>query len=99
MSYAFAHRSRFGPSDLHPTGSLKDWIGSSDADKINVPTLLVNGRYDEVQDIAIAPWFEKIPQVKWIQLAESSHISHFEERERCMYFLADFLDLVIRTDI
>ena len=59
--------------------------------KINVSTLLINGRYDEVQDVAIQPYFERISKVKWITLENSSHMGHFEERERYMEILSSFL--------
>jgi L-proline amide hydrolase len=81
----------YGPSELDPTGPLKDWEGHSTAHKIDVETLLINGRYDEVQDVTVEPWFHKIPKVKWIQLEKSSHMGHFEERERYMHFVAVFL--------
>lgn len=61
------------------------------AHKINVETLLINGRYDEVQDIAVSPWFREIPKVKWIQLEKSSHMGHWEERERYMQICGAFL--------
>ncbi|KAJ7090477.1 proline iminopeptidase [Mycena epipterygia] len=80
-----------GPSEFHITGPLKNWSIISDAHKINVPTLLLNGRYDEAQDSVVAPFFHKIPRVKWVTFAESSHMLHFEERERCMEILGSFL--------
>ncbi|KAI9697147.1 MAG: hypothetical protein M1820_007882 [Bogoriella megaspora] len=82
---------QYGPSELKSTGNLKDWEGYSEAHKISVPTLLINGRYDEVQDIAVAPWFMNIPKVKWIQLEKSSHMGHYEERDRYMQFVGAFL--------
>jgi proline-specific peptidase len=85
--------SRYGPSELFASGPLKDWEGYHTADQISVETLLINGRYDEVQDLAVAPWFHRIPKVKWVQLENSSHIAHFEERERYMQFVSTFLEI------
>lgn len=85
-------KCRFGPSELCATGPLKDWEGYSIADKIDVETLLVNGRYDEVQDVAVVPWFHRIRKVKWVQLEKSSHMAHFEERDRYMQFVGAFLE-------
>ena len=82
---------RYGPSELMPTGSLKEWTAIEDIHKIEASTLLINGRYDEVQDAAVAPFFEKLNKVKWITLEKSSHMGHFEERERYMEVLKDFL--------
>jgi L-proline amide hydrolase len=70
---------------------LKDWTIIEDAHKISVPTLLLNGRYDEAQDSVMAPFFREIPHVKWVGFAGSSHMSHFEERERFMEVVGNFL--------
>ncbi|KAJ7453865.1 proline-specific peptidase [Mycena latifolia] len=80
-----------GPSEFYITGPLKDWSMLHDAHKINVPTLLINGRYDEAQDSVVAPFFREIPRVKWVSFAESSHMAHYEERERFMQVVGNFL--------
>ncbi|KAJ7257039.1 proline-specific peptidase, partial [Mycena rebaudengoi] len=80
-----------GPSEFHITGPLKDWSMTEGAHKINVPTLLLNGRYDEAQDSVVAPFFRDISKVKWVTFAESSHMCHFEERERYMAVVGSFL--------
>lgn len=85
--------NRLGPSELLATGSLKDWEGYSTAHLIRSEVLLINGRYDEVQDLAVAPWFHRIPKVKWLHLEKSSHMGHFEERERYMRFVGAFLEI------
>jgi pimeloyl-ACP methyl ester carboxylesterase len=53
--------------------------------------LLINGSYDEAQDVCVAPYFEKIPRVKWITFSESSHMPHYEERDKYMKVVGDFL--------
>lgn len=82
---------RNGPSEFHITGSLKHWSMISDAPKISVPTLLINGRYDEACDSVVAPWFSLIPRVRWVTFAESSHMPHLEERARYMELVGGFL--------
>lgn len=72
-------------------GSLKDWTVVEDAHKIQAETFLINGRYDQVQDMAIMPFFERIPRVRWVTLENSSHLTHLEERERYMELLGTFL--------
>ncbi|OZJ01372.1 hypothetical protein BZG36_05736 [Bifiguratus adelaidae] len=80
-----------GPSEFHITGPLKHWTIVKDAHKINVPTLLLNGRYDEAQDSVVEPYFREIPKIKWVTFAESSHMAHEEERERFMQVVGSFL--------
>ena len=62
-----------------------------DASKIEVPTLLLNGAHDEAGDNCVKPFFKAIPKVKWFTFANSSHTPHWEEREKYMCLVADFL--------
>ena len=52
---------------------------------------LINGAYDEVDQSATLPFFKAIPKVKWFVFAESSHTPHFEEREKYMKMVSEFL--------
>ncbi|KAH8898532.1 proline-specific peptidase [Thozetella sp. PMI_491] len=80
-----------GPSEFIVKGSLKDWEGFRDAHNIEVETLLLNGRYDEMTDACIEPWFTNIAKVKWVTLEESSHVCHWEQRERFIQLCGSFL--------
>ena len=82
---------RFGPSELVATGSLKHWSVIPDIGKIRSSTLLINGRYDSTADIAVQPFYDGIANAKWVKLENSSHTGHYEERERYMEILGDFL--------
>lgn len=88
-SYVRSYRQ--GPSEFNVTGSLKTWSIISDIHKINVPTLLTNGGYDEAQDSVITPFFKLIRKVKWYTFGNSAHMAHWEERERYMRLAGDFL--------
>jgi len=83
--------ARLGPYEFQILGSLRNWEGRSKAHNISVETLLTNGRYDQTQDIAFEGWFKAIPKVKWVTFEKSSHTAQFEERERYMQVLGDFL--------
>ncbi|KAL4062477.1 Alpha/Beta hydrolase protein [Scleroderma yunnanense] len=80
-----------GPSDFYVVGSLKTWNIIDRLHTINVTTLLINGRYDEAQDSTVAPYFQYIPKVKWVQFAESAHCPQLEEIERFMEVVGGFL--------
>ncbi|KAJ7825866.1 Alpha/Beta hydrolase protein [Mycena olivaceomarginata] len=69
----------------------EEWTVVEDIRKISVPTLLINGRYDDAQDVGVVPFFEKIPKVKWVQFAESSHMPFFEETHVFFQVVGDFL--------
>ncbi|KAI1439655.1 Alpha/Beta hydrolase protein [Annulohypoxylon stygium] len=85
-----AYNTMQGPSEIVVDGSLKDWDGSK-AKNINVPTLLLNGRYDEVSELCVEPWFRSIPNVKWVVFENASHMAHWEERDRFMKLVGTFL--------
>ncbi|EIN10808.1 proline iminopeptidase [Punctularia strigosozonata HHB-11173 SS5] len=80
-----------GPSEFHIIGSLRDWSILDQIHSISVPTLLINGRYDEATDEVVQPFFDSIPKVKWVTFSESSHMPQWEERERYMEVVASFL--------
>ncbi|KAH9854499.1 proline-specific peptidase [Lenzites betulinus] len=80
-----------GPSEFHITGSLKEWSILDDISKIEVPTLLFNGQYDEAQDSVVVPFFRGIPKVKWFTFANSSHTPQYEERAAFVQRVGDFL--------
>ncbi|KAL8894180.1 MAG: hypothetical protein Q9207_008538, partial [Kuettlingeria erythrocarpa] len=88
-----AHNTRNGPSEFTVTGSLKKWDIRPSLHHIKIPTLLLNGRYDEAQDEVVEPYFRAIGKVKWYRFAESSHTPHLEERKEFMEVVAGFLGL------
>jgi len=80
-----------GPSEFHTTGSLRSWSVIPELHRIQVPTFVINGRYDGASDKAVMPFFKLIPHVKWYTLAESSHMGPWEEREKFMELVSEFL--------
>ncbi|MCJ1473948.1 hypothetical protein MMC13_002604 [Lambiella insularis] len=80
-----------GESEFGCTGTLKDWSISEELHKIVVPTLLLNGHYDQAQDECVEPYAKLIPDVKWVKFANSSHTPLWEEREAYMTVVGDFL--------
>jgi len=82
----------WGPSEFQITGNLREWNIVKELHKITAPTLLLNGRYDVVQDICVAPFFHAIPKVKWYTFAESAHMPHLEEKDRLLKLVGEFLN-------
>jgi pimeloyl-ACP methyl ester carboxylesterase len=70
---------------------LKSWDIIDSLHKIKTPTLLLNSRYDEAQDSAVQPFFDKIDKAKWYTFSESSHMPHWEERDHYMEVVGHFL--------
>lgn len=83
-----------GPSEFHVVGNLTGWSIVDRLDQVDVPTLLVSGRYDEATTETVRPYFERIPDVRWAVFAESSHMPHVEQTQAFNRVVADFLAAV-----
>ena len=72
-------------------GSLRDYDAIEKAGNINVPTLLLTGRYDYMTETMMKPWSQVIDVVEWVILEKSSHMGHLEEPDRYLGLLKRFL--------
>ncbi|KAI0700386.1 proline-specific peptidase [Cerioporus squamosus] len=71
----------------------RDWSIVDCLHLLDVPTLVVNGRYDIAHwDFVVAPLVERIPDVNWVKFEESSHAACWEERTAYMQTVSTFLD-------
>ena len=83
-----------GPSEFHTIGSLRSWDITDRLGEIDVPTLLVSGRYDEATPLIVLTIHRQIPGSRWELFEESSHMPHVEERERFLEVVEAFLRTV-----
>ena len=81
-----------GPSEFHVVGSLKTWSIIDRLPLIEVPTLIISGRYDEAAPVAVRPFFDLIPDARWRIFDASSHMPHVEETQRYLSVVQSFLD-------
>ncbi|MPY57951.1 proline iminopeptidase-family hydrolase [Streptomyces spongiae] len=81
-----------GPNEFHVVGTLKDWSVVDRLHLIDVPTLLVSGRYDEATPETVRPFADHIPDVRWHLFEHSSHMPHIEEEELYLRVVGAFLD-------
>lgn len=49
--------------------------------QISAPTLVINGEFDTTQFEPTAPFFDHIPKVRWVTLANASHMPHLDSAE------------------
>jgi len=80
-----------GPSEFHVTGTLKNWDVTGQLPRINVPTLVTSGRYDEATPLIARTVHEGIPGSEWILFENSSHMAHVEEAGSYVRALEKFL--------
>ncbi|RLL68239.1 proline iminopeptidase-family hydrolase [Streptomyces sp. Z26] len=83
-----------GPNEFHVIGSLRDWGVIEYLPSIDVPTLILSGRYDEATPVTVQPYKDLIPDSHWEIFEESSHVPHLEEPERFYQVLGAYLDKV-----
>jgi proline-specific peptidase len=85
-----------GPSEFHVIGTIRDWTVVDRLGEIDVPTLVLSGRYDEATPAIMDVVHAGIAGSERVTFDESSHMCHVEETERCLDVIADFLD---RTEL
>jgi L-proline amide hydrolase len=83
-----------GPSEFHVIGTIKDWDVSDRLEEIEVPTLIISGRHDEITPATIERVHKGIPGSEWVLMEESSHMAQAEEPERTLAVIGDFLSRV-----
>jgi L-proline amide hydrolase len=81
-----------GPSEFHVIGSLKHWSIIGRLHKVEVPTLLISGKYDEATPATVQPYKDNIKGARWQIFENSSHMPHVEETELYMKSVGAFLD-------
>jgi L-proline amide hydrolase len=81
-----------GPNEFFVVGTLKTWSVIDRLHRIDVPTLLISGRYDEATPAAVQPFKDNIKGARWEIFEHSSHMPHVEETEKCMSLVGAFLD-------
>jgi len=80
-----------GPSEFHVIGSIRDWQSVDRLGLIDVPTLVISGRYDEAAPELQETLVRAIPDTEQVVLEESSHLPFWEERAAYMTAVSDFL--------
>ncbi|MFV0463928.1 MAG: proline iminopeptidase-family hydrolase [Nostocoides sp.] len=80
-----------GPSDINPTGNLKDWNIFDRLGEIDAPTLFVAGKYDECTPEHMREIHDRVRNAEWAYFDESAHMPFFEEPEKFGAAVGDFL--------
>jgi proline-specific peptidase len=88
------YKTMWGLSESKVTGTLKDWNIVSRLEEINVPTLVVGGRYDEATPALAETIHRGIKGSEWAIFENSSHFPHIEETESYLQVLVQFLNRI-----
>jgi L-proline amide hydrolase len=83
-----------GPSEFHVIGTIKDWDITGELGRIEAPTLLFCGRYDEVTPASVEVAHRAIPGSESVVMEESSHTAQAEQPEETLELIRGFLSRV-----
>ncbi|MFO7881051.1 MAG: proline iminopeptidase-family hydrolase [Kosmotogaceae bacterium] len=89
-----AYNEMWGNSEFEVNGTLKNWDVTNRLGEIDVPTLIISGRYDESTPVVSGTLTQGIRNSKWVLFDNSAHMPHLEEKEKYLALLLDFLDSV-----
>ena len=67
-------------------GTIEDRL-----DRIEAPTLLISGKYDEATPLVVKPYVDRVPGCEWVLFENSSHMPHVEEKQLCLETVSGFL--------
>jgi proline-specific peptidase len=81
----------WGPDDVALVGTLSTFEVTDRLAEITVPTLVTVGAYDSMTPASARLIADRIPRSDLVLFEHSSHHAHWEERERYMQVVGDFL--------
>lgn len=82
----------WGPEEYWVTGTLKDFDPTKRLSEITTPTLLLCGRYDEATPESTSYFQSLLPNGKFVVFEESAHHPYWNEREKFMTTVNNFLE-------
>jgi L-proline amide hydrolase len=85
------YRAMQGPNEWTVTGALRGWDIRDRLDEIELPTLVVRGRYDMCTDAIAATLVRGIRGAREVVLEHSSHTPVLEESDRYLDVVGSFL--------
>jgi len=84
-----------GPNEFTCTGTLRDWDITSELGTIRVPTLITVGRFDEITPLVSREMQSRIKDSRLVVFQHSSHLAMWEEREKYIGILSNFMEGVL----
>lgn len=80
-----------GPNEFTYTGNMKDWNRVPDMHRIEVPSLVLVGQYDELTPACSGRMHHALPNSEIRVFKNSSHMPFFEEPDEYFAVLENFL--------
>ena len=86
------YNAMWGPSELMCNGTLAGHVVTDRLQRIEVPTLIMSGKYDECTATTAGAYHSGIKGSRWELFEESSHLSYVEEAAKYQRVMNEFLD-------
>jgi proline iminopeptidase len=83
-----------GASEFQVTGNMKNWDRWSDLGRIKAPTLLLGGRYDEINPQDMREMAKRMPNAQVVICEKGSHLSMYDDQQAYFSALVPFLTRV-----
>jgi proline-specific peptidase len=80
-----------GPTEFDVIGRLREWDRTADLGRIDVPTLVTCGRYDEITPSCSETITRGIPDARMHVFEQSAHCAHLEEPDDYARIVEEFL--------
>jgi pimeloyl-ACP methyl ester carboxylesterase len=80
-----------GPNEWTPTGALRGWDVRARLGEIDVPTLVIRGRYDMCTGPIAKTLLEGVANSREVVLEESSHTPVLEETDHYLESISSFM--------
>ena len=80
-----------GPTEFDVIGRLREWDRTTDLGRIDVPTLVTCGRYDEITPSCSETITRGIPDARMHVFEQSAHCAHLEEPDDYARIVEAFL--------
>ena len=80
-----------GPNEFVVTGTFKDWNRWKDLPRIEVPTLVIGARYDEMNPEDIRKMGKLLPRGRAVICDNGSHLAMWDDQEAYFRYLIGFL--------
>ena len=80
-----------GPSDFYITGSIQTWQAKDRLAEVDVPALILSGRYDQATPALQQTLLSGLTESEWVLFEHSSHVPHLEEPEQYLSAVRSWL--------
>ena len=86
------YRAMQGPNEWTVTGAIKGWDVRDRLKEIDIPTLVIRGRYDMCTDPIAADLVNGIKGAREVVLEESSHTPVMEQTDEYLAAITSFMN-------